>query len=161
MGMTTEDNFWNILQSAYDQQSDKKYTIKEIMKSWLTQNHYPVLYVNNDRIAKEIKLKAVGANNYVSKWIIPVTCTMQLYRNKVSTSNVTWINSSEITNIRLSINYDLVIINASQSGKFFKYIILVSLPYLKLKKTQNYFKVINHSRYLLRFSTDMIKNNEC
>ncbi|XP_032687699.1 glutamyl aminopeptidase-like [Odontomachus brunneus] len=118
LGSATVDNFWTILQSVYDQQNNhQNYTIKELMETWLTQKYYPVLYVDSDERNKVIRLTVVGTDDSnINNWTIPVTYTTMLYNN-FYISNVTWINSSETTNISLH-DYNLVIINTNQNGYY-------------------------------------------
>lgn len=118
------------MQAAYEENKDDvrhlntgKFDVKEIMETWLTQKHYPVMNVSqNDTfitITTQSKLNTSEKNENEKKWWIPYTAAIMEASFNSSLSNLSMqyllADKNEITYTKE--NYKWIIVNLQQMGK--------------------------------------------
>ncbi|XP_025156841.1 glutamyl aminopeptidase-like [Harpegnathos saltator] len=114
----TPYNFWITIQRVLDNKQNEKFKIKEMMDTWLTQRHYPVVQVFQDRGYNTMMLNITHSVSMTkSTWMVPITYI--LYHSMGAIINDIWITSSDIVTINLPIeeNINFVIFNVNHNGE--------------------------------------------
>jgi len=115
------------MQTAYEENKDdvrhsniEKFDVKQIMETWLMQNHYPVMNVTQNNafitITTQSKINTNEKNENEKKWWIPYTATIM---EAASLSNQSMqyllVDEDKITYTREK--YKWIIVNLQQIGK--------------------------------------------
>ncbi|XP_014472137.1 PREDICTED: aminopeptidase N-like [Dinoponera quadriceps] len=150
---TTSDDLWNALQAALDESNvpHNNYKLKEVMDTWITQRHYPVVRVIRNYDTGEVTLMQEHSSPYISGenpsidddiWWIPITFTTQTNLNFSNTLPTHWLRPQD-QNITISgINSkDWLIVNLQQIGYY-----LVNYDEANWKKITDYLNTDDYTK---------------
>jgi len=109
------------MQAAYNKTTVPVINIKEVMDSWLNQNYYPILNVEQNEDRKIIEISA-----QTDTWSIPVTYNTQTFTDFKNTLPNFWLKeqisslSPKKTVLAFpNIETDWIILNSQQTGEYF------------------------------------------
>ncbi|EFN87058.1 aminopeptidase N [Harpegnathos saltator] len=142
----TSDDLWNALQAALDESDvpHNDYKLKDVMDTWITQRHYPVVHVTRNYDTGEVILtqehfrpdEKSNEKDAVDqdKWWIPITFTTQSNPDFSNTVPTYWLKPQD-QNITISgiDSNDWLIINLQQTGYY-----LVNYDETNWKKIADY-----------------------
>ncbi|RLU27559.1 hypothetical protein DMN91_001363 [Ooceraea biroi] len=121
----SSDDLWNALQAALDESDvpHNEYRLKEVMDTWITQRHFPMIRVTRNYKTGETILtqehfpldddKQIDDN----KWWIPVTFTTQTNPDFTSTVPTHWLSPDQNITIDGIDPADWIIVNLQATGK--------------------------------------------
>ncbi|XP_014472136.1 PREDICTED: aminopeptidase N-like [Dinoponera quadriceps] len=150
----TSDDLWNALQAALDESDvpHNDYILKDVMDTWTTQRHYPVLHVIRNYDTGEVILKQEHFRPDMEtdeketidgdKWWIPITFATQSSPDFFNTVPTHWLRPQDenITISGIDPN-DWIIVNLQQMGYY-----LVNYDATNWKKISDYLQSDDYTK---------------
>lgn len=132
------ENLWDFLQEVYPKHKNHRYTIQEIINSWLSARYHPELRIQ--RIVGQSKVEYYYYSSFPikspeTKWKIPITymaLTNQGNINSYNTSDIIWFEFSERKNLGTIKPEDSFIVNLDQMGKYISINLLCEVAYFEI-----------------------------
>ncbi|XP_032687721.1 glutamyl aminopeptidase-like isoform X2 [Odontomachus brunneus] len=109
-------NFWTIVEEVHPQIYNEKYTIKEIMDSWLTEIHHPEMHFIRNYNEKTVTYNATFSSN-TSNFKIPFTYVTTPDIDQLHTT-VFWCERNETKSISDLDSNNFLLVNLGQFGYY-------------------------------------------
>ncbi|XP_025153831.1 aminopeptidase M1-A [Harpegnathos saltator] len=108
-------NLWTIMQKYYNHENKSRYTIKEIIDSWLTTKYYPVLSIQSNN-RRRIICYTFDNSDDLAKWKIPINYITKSNLTSYNITNIIWFGQKQMDIINDIDRDDFYILNVGQIG---------------------------------------------
>ncbi|EFN77136.1 Glutamyl aminopeptidase, partial [Harpegnathos saltator] len=110
-------NLWTIMQKYYNHENKSRYTIKEIIDSWLTTKYYPVLSIQSNN-RRRIICYTFDNSDDLAKWKIPINYITKSNLTSYNITNIIWFGQKQMDIINDIDRDDFYILNVGQIGLY-------------------------------------------